>query len=61
MVESILRVIFDAKDDRFFPEAAFAEGFDDTAKGKVIVGDASGWSGGAGAGSAGVIDGQTDQ
>jgi len=39
VVESVLRIVLDAEDDRFFPETAVAEGFDDTAESQVIVSD----------------------
>ena len=45
MVPAGLGVVFDGDDAGLGPVSAVADGFDDAAEGKVVVGDAGGWGG----------------
>ena len=42
VVRTVLRIIFDDEDCGLRPELRVADGFDDLAEGKIIVGDISG-------------------
>ena len=60
MIPAILRIVLDAEDHRFRPEAAVGDRLDHAAERQIVVGDLGSGRGGALVGAAGMIVRQAD-